>query len=880
MPISNIRDVASAGKGFSNSALNNRNSGQNGEGFSVDETQKQEQLQPINEKNAGNNAQTTMGQKDLIPLAVTSTKNQTLAVETVKDIIDTNLLSTAKLNGYTELVGELEQLSASLYIPAKDLVKEMMEQEKQNTMFSGDKFYDLLREFAKTADPEQKEAIGNMLKAINFTQNREEITTAVSANLRFLAEYFSPNKGLSARLTDLADQWGSPDSQSNFQMLRDKTSDLMQSLSDSLLNDSHTQTLLPIITHNLSKFNTNTSMLRENFNQLLAEIPSYELRTELSKSFESLLNKLIRSDPSLMPPEFEEEFQRELERDPATSFDPQYAVNDENGEPRQGQAVQQSAANGQPVRQSAENGQPVQFFDRNGQPVQIFDRSGQPVQVFDRNGQPVQPFDANGQPIQLFDENGQPVQLFDRSGQPVQQFDENGQPMQLFDRNGQPVQQFDANSQSVRLFDRSGQPVRQLNANGQPMQQLDEDGQPVRRYLDENGQPIPYDSEEYQQTVRQDPQNVPANNYTTNEQKNQVQNDILGNEYQPDSTISAYLTNVLGDIDYVSQSGLLENDYTGYVNDLLNDNVSPEETIKAVLESLIEDEGTLDALDRQMSNINTTSQMVDFLNSFLEAMPNGTLRDMVYEALEEAVAHMEDDEQQYAPDGEQQQGAQNTGEYGGENGQMRTQQNGQNIPQDGRIPYDRMREQEMQNIRDVQQRQAPKKSSSIQALTDFVEKNINHPALKSIDSFNASNLLQSMINAPGVMTPLAHYILPVQIENTHAFGELWVDNNDESGSTGSAPGVHHHLFLTFDVDTYGRFEVDVYANDKTVRVNLLHPSSFTRNVGEIVEKVNRIAAGTKYAISDFSTGVLKEPHNLTQIFPKLQERRAGLNVKA
>ena len=156
MPITNIRDVASAGKGFSNSALNNRKSDQGGgEGqFSVDGTQKQEQLAPINEKNAGNNAQTTMGQKDLIPLAITSSKNQTLAVETVKDIIDTNLLSTAKLNGYTELVGELEQLSASLYIPAKELVKEMTEQEKQNTMFSGDKFYDLLREIAKEGDSE------------------------------------------------------------------------------------------------------------------------------------------------------------------------------------------------------------------------------------------------------------------------------------------------------------------------------------------------------------------------------------------------------------------------------------------------------------------------------------------------------------------------------------------------------------------------------------------------------------------------------------------------------------------------------------------------------------------------------------------------------
>ena len=700
MPITNIRDVASAGKGFSNSALNNRKSDQGGgEGqFSVDGTQKQEQLAPINEKNAGNNAQTTMGQKDLIPLAITSSKNQTLAVETVKDIIDTNLLSTAKLNGYTELVGELEQLSASLYIPAKELVKEMTEQEKQNTMFSGDKFYDLLREIAKDGDSDQKEAIGNMLKAINFSQNRKEITTAVSSNLRFLAEYFSPNKGLSARLSSLADQWAEDSSQSNFAALRDQTSDLMQNLSESLLNDSHTQTLLPIVTHNLSKFNTNASMLREYFSQLLTVVPSYEMRSELSKAFEQLLNKLINKDPSLMPRGFEEQvFEENIDEQLGNSFAPQFAINDDQ-EPRQ---------------------------------------------------------------------NGAPMQ--------AQQYSETEQ--------------------------------------------------------------LP--PEQQAQTPAQ---NIPLNDYTTNEQKNQGQNDILGNEYQPNQEISAYLTNVLGNNDYIAQSGLDEMDFTGAINLLNNGTASPEETIKAVLGSLIEDNNVRQALDSQLSQINTPEQMVDFLNNFLEAMPDSTLRDKVYEVLEEAVSHMDDDRDDRID----------------------------------RYPPDEQEQISQQVMRQAQQ----KKSSSIQALTDFVEKNINHPALKSIDSFNASNLLQSMINAPGVMTPLAHYILPVQVENTHAFGELWVDNNDESGATGGGSGSHHHLFLTFDVDTYGRFEVDVYANDKTVRVNLLHPSSFSRNIGPIVEKINRIAASTKYSISDFSTGVLKEPHNLTQIFPKLSERRAGLNVKA
>ncbi|MBP5604390.1 MAG: hypothetical protein J6X60_02450, partial [Ruminiclostridium sp.] len=480
MPISNIHDISSAGKGFSNSALNNRGGDQGGNQFTVDGAPREEQLAPVSDKNAGSNAQTTMGQKDLIPLAVTNTRNQTLAVETVKDIIDTNLLSTAKMNGYTELVGELENLSATLYIPSKDLVKEILEQEKQNTMFSGDKFYDLLREIAKTADPDQKEAIGNMLKAINFSQNRNEITNAVSSNLRFLAEYFSPNKGLSAKLSELADMWGSNSAQSNFQALRDRTAELMQSLSESLLNDSHTQTLLPIITHNLSKYNTNSSMLREYFNQLQTLIPSYEMRNELSRSFEALLAKLIKSDPMFS------------------------------------------------------------YMENDGQ------------------------FSGDGM-----------------------RYTETG----IYQHNAQTNDQMPFTQQNMQSAD-----------------------------------------------------GISPYNYTTEGQKNQVQNDNSVTQLQPDKTISSYLTNVLGNNDYFSKGIADAIDFSPFSEMLRNGQSTPRETIKDVLDSLIEDSNVRAVLDNQLSSITSPAQMVDFLNSFLEAMPDGTLRDKVYEVLEEAVGNMDDDD--------------------------------------------------------------------------------------------------------------------------------------------------------------------------------------------------------------------------------------------
>ncbi len=614
----------SSSKSYSSTLTNNHSAASGGEQFTVDGANKPGQIQAASDKNTSNNPQTTMGQKDLIPLAVSISKNQTLAVETVKDIINADLLSTAKLNGYTELAGELENLNSSLYISTDQLLDEIIEQENQNTMFHNDKFYDLLRELSQTGNSDLKDAIGNMLKAINFSQNKNEITSALSSNLKFLSEYFSPNRGLSQNLASLAERWISGEAETNFAALRNQTADLLKNVSESLLNDQHTQTLLPIVMHNISKYNTNSTMLREYFGQLLTQVPSYEMRNELATAFEKLMSSL------------------------------------------------------------------------------------------------------------------------------------------------------------------TGHPEEDIT--------------------------------------------TPFTNYTINQQENQADFSLFSKESQTFLNFSSYLTENLADEEYLSDIGLLNSDFSEYITDIHNTPSEGLDVIKNIMTGLIADDELSMTLENQFGQISNMNELVDFLNGFLETMPEGALKNSIFDVMDEAVAVLTENDPFIMADGDEQQAAQN---------------------------------------------------SSIRALTDFVAKNINHPALKSIDSFNASNLLQSMINAPGVFTPLAHYILPVQVEDTRAFGELWVDNDDDSGVSAAGGGQkHYHLFLTFDIDAFGRFELDVYANENTANVSLLHPVSFGKNIESIISKVNRIAAGVGYSISNFETGILKSPHNLSQIFPKLNERRTGLNVQA
>lgn len=177
------------------------------------------------------------------------------------------------------------------------------------------------------------------------------------------------------------------------------------------------------------------------------------------------------------------------------------------------------------------------------------------------------------------------------------------------------------------------------------------------------------------------------------------------------------------------------------------------------------------------------------------------------------------------------------------------------------------------------QNQGGYESETMKALTSFIDRNVNHPAIRGIDNFNASNLLQSMLNAPGVFTPLAHYIIPLQVEDTRAFGELWVDNdNTSSGKSGEEK--HYHLFLTFDVEAVGRFEVDAYSTGKDLNLSVLYPKSYRYRVPNLTDKITRIAAGVGYNIQNFKTGLLVKPHTLAETFPRINDNRKSFDVKA
>lgn len=625
-----------------------------------------------------------MGNRELIPLQVQVAKDPTLAVEMLKDLLNVEVLNQALVTGHTELYGSLKNLASELYVTPDKLVEEIQNQEQQNTMFSGHEFYDVLREVAQTtSDPNTKELIGNLLKSINFAQNKDEILGALRANLKFLSEYYSPNEKLSEKLLNLSQEWGADDAEQYFDYLKGETLAILKDVSASLLNDDKTQMLIPLITHNLSRYNNSPYMCKEYFNLLLTQISSGTLREALKNSFSRLYSAIFDKKPMQNPQTMEDVRAMDSER--------QVPINNYTTNQQQNQPLSTISDE----KNSSFSGINSEFQQNNINSEEEF------VENVENIGS------ENAAEIAQSEENAEP-ELTGWHKFLNETMSEKGY-MQLLKESGYNIEHILANYNRGKL---SGTDALKMLTEGL----------------------------------------------------------FLKSEY-PEAE---------------QNSALMLTDF---------------------------------------SKVNTMQELIDNLNSLLRDMPDIPLRERLYGVFVDIIDKMSVKNE---------------------------------LPQHG--------------IR-------PPVSSTLDNLTDFIQKNINNPALKSLDSFNAANLLQSLLNAPGVFTPLAHYILPLEVNNTRAFGELWVDNDENNPNNTPGTQRNYHLFLTFDVESIGRFEVDMYAIGEEVNLTLLYPTRFDKEIDAMKERITKIIRNSGYSARTFETAPLKKPHNLVEIFPKITDKRTTLNTR-
>lgn len=170
-----------------------------------------------------------------------------------------------------------------------------------------------------------------------------------------------------------------------------------------------------------------------------------------------------------------------------------------------------------------------------------------------------------------------------------------------------------------------------------------------------------------------------------------------------------------------------------------------------------------------------------------------------------------------------------------------------------------------------------KPPTTMENMLDFLVKNINDPSLKSLSAMNRGEMLQGLLTSPGVFSPLLHFLVPMNMDGTKAFGELWADPDAGGGADGDSD---KHLFLCFEIEDAGYFEMELYAKGKSINVSLLCPAGSERQYMPLKEMIPVIASVNGYNAEKMIISPLLKKRDLNRVFPKLNDRKSALNVSA
>ncbi len=164
--------------------------------------------------------------------------------------------------------------------------------------------------------------------------------------------------------------------------------------------------------------------------------------------------------------------------------------------------------------------------------------------------------------------------------------------------------------------------------------------------------------------------------------------------------------------------------------------------------------------------------------------------------------------------------------------------------------------------------------SSMEKMADFLLKTLGNENIRYLGIVDPNTVVQSMLTAPGVFTPLLHCILPAEVDDIRAYGDLWADAEDSDEKSDTA-----HMFLSFEIEMTGIFELEIFSSSNNLDIALYCPSGFAETLSGLKGRISQIASNAGYNVKTAKIAPLVKLRSLTDVFPHIAERRAGLNVK-
>lgn len=138
------------------------------------------------------------------------------------------------------------------------------------------------------------------------------------------------------------------------------------------------------------------------------------------------------------------------------------------------------------------------------------------------------------------------------------------------------------------------------------------------------------------------------------------------------------------------------------------------------------------------------------------------------------------------------------------------------------------------------------------------------------------NIMNGMLLNESVYMPLLHFVLPFQYEDNNVMSEMWVDPDADKDEEG---GRRIKLFLKFDIQSVGKFELVMTMQDRQARVQLFVPPHLAKQEKKIQSDVADILKDNNIRFSQLMVRRRLRDRRVDEIFPEIREKERTINVR-
>ena len=171
-------------------------------------------------------------------------------------------------------------------------------------------------------------------------------------------------------------------------------------------------------------------------------------------------------------------------------------------------------------------------------------------------------------------------------------------------------------------------------------------------------------------------------------------------------------------------------------------------------------------------------------------------------------------------------------------------------------------------------------NSTIEKMINIISDTLRSQESTPAEIRQAELLLLSMLQNQNSLMNVLHFVLPMaEPDGSHVMAEIYVDPDNEEKSRKNSEERSVKLFLCFDSERHGSFEMSFLQTGETVNFSLWCPANLVMAIRGQRRSLAEMMAAHGYSMLRFDVEEFREPHSVGEVFPALLRQKVGMDVR-